>query len=443
MSDEVVIVGGGFAGLTAGVALAAVGRRVRLLEQKPHLGGRARSFVDSTTGTVVDNGQHIFMGCFHKTLEFLRTIGTLDNIQFQPALRLNFIEPGGGQSKLECPTVSPPWHLVSAVIRSRSFRWGEKWGILRLGRVCANSHSAGETAEWSTVDQWLKQFGQPDRLRDGFWNLLCTAVMNEDPEVASAQLFVRVLKLALFGSREDSRVGLASRGLSECYVGPARDFIAARGGRVEIGRDVTRIHISEGACRGVQLAGGEKIEADEVISAVPWYELARLLTGDILRSEPSFAKALTLRPSPIVSINLWFDRPITELDFAALRGTNIQWLFNKGNIFRSEKNYVSVVISGAYEQADRAKEDLVQMAVRELAELLPASREASLVHSLVIKERFATFSPVCGVDRARPGARTPVKGFFLAGDWTATGLPSTIESAVQSGYAAAEAVLSA
>lgn len=443
MNDEVLIIGGGFAGLTAGVALAGAGRRVRLLEQKPYLGGRARSFVDSVTGSVVDNGQHIIMGCFHKTLEFLRTIGTADCIQFQSALRLHFLESNGRHSSFECPGLRPPWHLLAGVVRSGSFRWGEKWDVLRLGQACSNSHGSGAAPEWLTVETWLKRFGQADHLRRNFWDLLCVAVMNEDPEAASADLFRRALKLALFGLPEDSRVGIANRGLSDCYTEAARDYIVARGGRVELGRDVTRLNISGSACRGVQLMGGERIEARTVLSAAPWHELARLLTGDILRSEPALANALTLRPSPIVSINLWFDRPVTDLDFAALRGTTIQWLFNKGKIFGSGKHYISVVISGAHEEAGRTKDELVDMAVRELAGLLPSTRDARLIHSLVVKERFATFSPVCGVDRARPVARTPIRGLFLAGDWTATGLPATIESAVQSGYTAAEAILKA
>jgi len=252
-----------------------------------------------------------------------------------------------------------------------------------------------------------------------------------------------VLRLALFSSPQDSRLGIARVGLSECYAEAAAKYIETRGGKVECGRNVTSLCISEGACQGAALAGGETVEASTVICAVPWYRLALLLPPDLLRSEPFFGAALALRPAPIISISFWFDRPVTDLEFAGLRGTTIQWLFNKGKILGSGQNYVSLVLSGAHDHIARPKEELSQVALRELGELLPEARAAKPEHSLVIKERFATFSPNWEAEQVRPRARTPVRGLVLAGDWTATGLPATIEGAVQSGYTAAHEVLEA
>jgi zeta-carotene desaturase len=161
----------------------------------------------------------------------------------------------------------------------------------------------------------------------------------------------------------------------------------------------------------------------------------------LLRREPFFASLLLLRPAPIISINLWFDRPITDLDFAGLRGATVQWLFNKGKISEQGDGYVSLVLSGAYRHIATSKEELLAVALRELGDFFPEARQARLLRSLVIKERFATFSPSCEAEALRPATRTPIRGLFLAGDWTATGLPATIEGAVQSGYAAARAVL--
>ena len=166
-----------------------------------------------------------------------------------------------------------------------------------------------------------------------------------------------------------------------------------------------------------------------------------ILPGDLLRNEPFFAGALALRPAPIISINLWFDNAITDLEFVGLRGTTIQWLFDKSRILGSADHCVSLVLSGAHEHVKRAKEELLAVALRELSEVLPATRKAKLLHSLVIKERFATFSPSPEAETLRPPARTPIEGLYLAGDWTATGLPATIEGAVQSGYTAAQEVL--
>ena len=496
MRNDVLIVGGGLAGLTAGVALAGAGRRVRLLEQKAHLGGRARSFTDPATGCVVDNGQHLFMGCYHATLRFLAEIGTLDRVRFQPRLAVWFLEREGRSSSLVCPDLPAPWHLFAGVLRSASFTLRQKLEILRLGRALGSGNGSAPP-ERLTVDEWLSRLGQSETLRRNFWDLLSIAALNEDPRIASASLFDRVLRLALLTSPEDSRLGLAVTGLSDCYTLAARDYIRARGGTVETSRSVSSFLIAPGrggplrpsrspspwepishgssaspreqrepacprgvgVCEGVKLAGGEEIEARTVLSAVPCFQFVELLPGDVLRSEPFFERILALQPAPIISINLWFDRPVTDLDFAGLRGTSVQWLFNKGQILEGApgrlkeagrttgaaapgwKGYVSLVVSGARAHIERSREDLQELALRELRELLPRAREAKLVHALVIKERFATFSPRADAEDARPEALTPVRGLYLAGDWTSTGLPATIEGAVKSGYTAAEAIL--
>jgi zeta-carotene desaturase len=437
MSFDVLIIGGGFAGLAAGVALAEAGKRVYLLEQKLHLGGRARSFCDPTTGAVVDNGQHLFMGCYHSTIKFFEIIGTLDRLDFQPRLSVPFLDRDGRLTRLDCPPWPAPWHLFMGVLRSGSFSFRQKMEVLRLGRGLRAARDKSGALAGETVSAWLGRRGQSESLQRNFWDLLCIAAMNEDPRIASARLFERVLRLALLSSPLDSRLGVARAGLSECYTAAATAYLEARGGRVQTGCSVRRLLISDGVCRGVELITGESITGVPIICAVPWHQLAALLPGDLLRNDPFFAGVLALRPAPIISINLWFDAPIIELQFAGLRGTTIQWLFNKSRILSDKEQYVSLVLSGAHEHVGRAKEELLAISLRELRAMLPAARKAKLLHSLVIKERFATFSPSSEVEPLRPPARTPIKGLLLAGDWTATGLPATIEGAVQSGYAAA------
>jgi len=441
MPFDVLIIGGGFAGLAAGVALTEAGKRVCLLEQKPHLGGRARSFRDPTTGSVVDNGQHLFMGCYHSTIHFLTTLGTLDRLHFQPRLAVPFLDRDGRLSRLDCPDWAAPWHLLLGVLRSGSFSFGQKVEVLRLGKDLRNAGRKSAPAADESVTTWLGRRGQSEGLQHNFWDLLCIAAMNEDPRIASAQLFERVLRLALFSSPADSRLGIARVGLSDCYTAAAAAYIKARGGCVQTGRGVKQLLIAEGVCRGVDLGSGEKIEGVPVIAAVPWHQLAAVLPGDLLRTEPFFAAALALRPAPIISINLWFDAPITDLEFVGLRGTTIQWLFDKSRILSADDHYVSLVLSGAHEHVSRSKEELLAIALRELGEMLPAVRKVKLLHALVIKERYATFSPSPEAEPLRPPARTPIRGLFLAGDWTATGLPATIEGAVQSGYTAAREFL--
>ena len=441
MRDDVLIIGGGFAGLAAGVALAEAGRRVHVLEQKPHLGGRARSFLDSATGSVVDNGQHLFMGCYHSTIRFLSTLGTLDRIRFQPRLTVRFLDPSGRLTALKCGGLRSPWHVLLGVLRSGSFSIREKLEVLRLGQSLRAGRATCRGFEKLSVRQWLTQAGQSEGLQRNFWDLLCIAMLNEDPSLASADLFDRVLRLALFTSEEDSRIGIARVGLSELYVDSADAYIWAKGGRVECGRNVAGLTVSGGQCHGVRLSSGEEIKAECVLSAVPSFQLASLLPGDLLRSEPFFAAAVSLRPAPIISINFWFDQPVTDLDFVGLRGATIQWLFNRGKILNLDENHVSLVLSGAHQYIGSPNEELAAIAQRDLAGFFPKARKASVRRSLVIKERFATFSPTWQAELVRPPARTPLRGLYFAGDWTATGLPATIESAVRSGYTAATAIL--
>ncbi len=448
MAEEILIIGGGFAGLTAGVALAEAGRRVRLIEQKPYLGGRARSFDYAPTNSVVDNGQHIFMGCYHDTLRFLKSIGTQDRIRFQPRLSVTFLDTKVGKTSLVCPRLPATWHLLAGVLRSDSFSVSEKLQVLRLGRAL-RTRGGGRPPDFErlTVDEWMERLGQSARLRRNFWDLLCIAALNEDPQIAAAAVFEPVLRLALFNAADDSRIGLASQGLSACYTEAAAAFIRARQGSVETARDVTAFQLAaEGNAaspevKGIQSADGSVIEANTVISSVPPFQLVRLLPKEVIAR--FFPGLPSMRPAPIISLNLWFDREVTDLEFAGLRGATIQWLFNKGKILADGGHYVSLVISGAHDHIQREKDELVSLALAELRQFLPAAQDARLVHSLIIKERFATVSPTAEAVRARPAATTPVRGLFLAGDWTRTGLPATIESAVKSGYTAAAEVLKA
>ena len=392
MPHDVLIIGGGFAGLAAGVALAEAGKRVCLLEQKPHLGGRARSFRDPTTGSVVDNGQHLFMGCYHSTIQFLKTIGTLDRLHFQPGSPCRFWTATAGSRALTARTGLRPGICSWACCARAVFRSAET-GSAALRKGPAHRRAELRPRCRESVTSWLSRRGQSEGLQRNFWDLLCIAAMNEDPRIASAQLFERVLRLALFSSPADSRLGIARVGLSECYTAAAAAYIEARGGSVQTGRSVKQLMIADGACRGVDLGDGETIEGVPVISAVPWQQLAVMLPSDLLRTEPFFAAALALRPAPIISINLWFDAPITDLEFVGLRGTTIQWLFDKSRILSANDHYVSLVLSGAHEHVSRSKEELLAIALRELGEVLPAcpqGKAAALArHQGALRNLFA------------------------------------------------------
>ncbi|HJQ26703.1 MAG TPA: hydroxysqualene dehydroxylase HpnE [Blastocatellia bacterium] len=435
-AKRTLIIGGGFAGLAAGVALSERGARVTLLERRGHLGGRAYSFIDQQTGDVVDNGQHLFMGCYKETIAFLKKIGCLDRLTFQERPRVDFLDREQGYTTFECPRLPAPLHAVAGLLRMRGLSLGDKLGVARVGRAMQQNGKRRDTQ--LTVKEWLAGLGQSERIRARFWYPMAIATLNEDPQVASARMLKVVLKEAFGGGRAATSIGIARVGLSELYTEGATRFIEAHGGHVRTAATVERLVIENKRVVAVELKGGERFEADALISAVPHAAFLRMLPDEWRAGE--FATLARLRAAPIVSINLWFDRSVFDRQFAGLIGTRSQWLFNKNLIVKPTEasNQLAVIISAAHDFVDWTKEQLVEMALSELHELLPASREAQLLHSRIVKEREATLSHTVESDSLRPGPRTSIDNLILAGGWTATGLPDTIESAVLSGHTAAE-----
>ena len=438
---RVVVIGGGFAGLSAAVALADAGVRVTVIEGRNGLGGRARSFTDPATGEVVDNGQHLLLAGYHRTLAFLERLGTRDRVVFQDRLRVGFVEPGKKEVVLDCPRAPAPWHLLLGLLRMGAIAVGEK---LRLRSVWAELKETGtETAE--TAEQWLTRLGQGQRSRRLFWDPLTIAALNERPETASAAGLKQVLRTMMLGPWPDARLGMAAVGLSDLYAEQARAVIEEKGGLVLTHRPAVGIAQEGEEATGVRLADGETIEADAVLCAVPPSSLKQLLPSQAADERLQRFLA-SCRSSPIVSANLWLDRPVTEDLFVALIGCRFQWLFNKAAILRRagvQAGYVSLIMSAAHGFIEQTNEELARVAMEELRACFPAAGEARVTRWQVVREREATVSLTPEMEPLRPGPATRIRNLFLAGDWTATGLPATIESAVVSGERAAEAVLGA
>ena len=437
MAKRVVIIGGGFAGLAAGVRLSERGHEVVLLERRNHLGGRAYSFTDAKTGDVVDNGQHLFMGCYHHTIAFLETIGRRDRLKFQDRPRVDFLDAEGFAS-FDCPRLPAPFHVLAGLLRMKGLGLGDKLRTFNIGRALKGngSHSPGAL----TVDQWLDQLGQSDTIKHRFWYPMVVATLNQKPDIASARMLKVVLQEAFGGDAKSASIGISRVGLSDLYTDGAFDFIKNRRGDVRTGAQVQALIIEGGVVAAFELKSGERIGGDYFISAVPPEALFAILPVDLRNKE--FASLMTLGSSPIVSINLWFDRPIIDREFVGLLGTRSQWIFNKDLILSPGKasNQVAVIISAARDFVDWTKTDLVEMALGDLHKLLPQSRHAELLHSVIVKEREATLSHSVESDSLRPGPQTSIENLLLAGDWTDTGLPATIESAVISGEVAAQIV---
>ena len=442
-APDVVVVGSGFAGISAAVALAAQGARVLVLEGRPGLGGRATAFRDPLTGELVDNGQHVLFGCYHETFALLRTLGTDGLVDLDERLAIDCVERDGRRTRLRTAPLPSPWHLVGGLARWQALSWRDRAAAFRLAPTLARArreHTGGSpisgAAADETVSAWLRRHGQTERISELLWEPLAVAALNQPAQVASAAPFVRVLAQMFGGSRRDAAIGLPRVPLDALYAKPAVAWLAARGGEVRTQASARIV------CGGDRLSHvevrGEPIEAPVVICAVPWHALARTIDPPPAALGPVLTRAAAMDSSPIVTVNLWLDRAVTETPFVGLPGRTMQWAFDKRQAFGAEASHLSLVSSGAEAIVARANADLIAIAVQEVREALPAARAASVLRATVVREKRATFSLAPG-QPARPSTRTAVRGLLLAGDWIDTGLPATIESAVVSGHRAAEA----
>ncbi len=309
------------------------------------------------------------------------------------------------------------------------------------------------------VEEWLVKLGQSNLSRKFLWDVITIGALNNHPKNVSALMLFRVLRAAFLGKHEHSSILLPRAGLSDVLVNPAVDFIRRSGGEVLLSTEVSQFRFVDEEIISVSTLDGKKFRAQVFLSAIPWFGLDRLLSNSGISPElviktPSreICDWDRFKPSPIISIQLWFDRIIMEEEFAALIDTRVQWVFDKSLKFRrhlgreaskqqKEKGqHLSLVISGAQEFVELSKEELLTIAMKDLRRVLPKANNANIVHSIVIKEKRATFSPAPGLEAMRPFPETTFSNLFLAGDWTNTGLPATIEGAVLSGRKAAELI---
>lgn len=437
----VIIIGGGFAGLAAAVDLAEKGKQVLVLERRSFLGGRAYSIQDKITGDTVDNGQHLMMGCYHHMLSFLHKIGATEKLKFQPAPRVDFIHPTLGHASFTCPNLPAPFHLLAGLSRLKTLSWSDRVKALRVGLAVKIMNGSREPLANISVKQWLDELEQSERMQDNFWNPMALATLNERPEIASADMFAEVIEQAFMRRKSDSTMVISRVGLSELYTEDAAKFIEARGGEVRLNTAVKNIEVKHGAIKSVLLSNDERIDAESVISAVPYFMLKEMLDEDVL--DEHFPSLKNFVSAPIVSINLWYENPVTEVEFVGLLDSPIQWVFNKNAIGGKPSSglyQLALVISGAHDAAKMTKESLIEMATSEINRHFPEANNPTPIHAYVIKEQHATISHTVGVAAQRPSQQTKIQGFYLAGDWTATGLPATIESAVLSGQRCAEMI---
>jgi zeta-carotene desaturase len=424
-----IVIGGGLAGLATAAALGSASFQVDVYESRSFLGGRATSYplnaADEASETI-DNCQHILLRCCGNLLDFYKRLNVADRIQFHRVFY--FMEPGGRISTLSAGRLPKPFHFTESFLRMTFLSLPEKLAVSRGLLAIQRERRTRQDLDRITMLDWLREKRQPTRAIDRFWNQVLVSAINEEVGRMAALHAFQVFWLGFLASAQSYQMGIPSVPLGELYGSDAW----RRMGNVTLRMrsPVEQLVVEDGRIAGVQLQDGVRT-ADYYVAALP-FERIPALVADL---------GLDLAPfthSPITGIHLWFDRSITQLPHATLLDRTIQWMFNK-----DRGRYLQLVVSASRSLTDMPRNEVIALAVRELTEFFPAVREARLEKAHVVKEVRATFSAHPGLEAHRPVAQTRFGNLFLAGDWTRSGWPATMEGAVRSGYLAAEAVTGA
>jgi len=429
-TPDVIVVGAGFAGVAAATALAERGARVMVLETRQRPGGRAYSWTDPGSGEVFDNGQHVLASFYDETLRLLERLGTTRALEADPTFRMRLWERGRGEFEIRCPELPSPFHWLAALGGCPRFSAAARITAVTLHPRAKALLAAADAS--MTVARWLDQGPGSDDIA-AVLGPVALAALNERPEEGSAVLFARVLDRLFGAPAAKSGLALPRRGLGDLIEG-FEDYLEARGGEVWYRATVLGVRIESGRAVGVSLLGGDRVEAGGVILTVPHERIPWLLRPEFAAP---YAEVAATPWSPIVSTVHVFDRPVLSSRFVGMVGTETQWAFDRGQA--SGGHAVGTVRSAARRDAERDPRAIAEETTAELREAFAPAREAKLLASRVYKERRATMRATPAAQRFRPPAATGVERLYLAGDWTDTGMPPTIEGAVLSGHRAAEA----
>jgi squalene-associated FAD-dependent desaturase len=446
---SVIVIGGGLAGLAASVALAESGWRVRLFEQRPFLGGRAASYV-LPDGEHVDNCQHVTFGCCTNLEDFYRRVGSAGKIRFFD--RMILLDPQGRRGEMHAGILPAPFHMTGSFLTFSPLALKDKVAIARAFYSILQSGGhpphVDEPGGISMLE-WLRRQKQTPAAISRFWRVVLVSALSEELDRIDARYGIDVFWKAVLSNKTGYRMGVPAVALGDLYEG-CRASIEQKGGEVIFRSPLRGIRIENGKLIAALFDEGREETADAFVLALPHVALSELLPDSLKRADTALGNLDKIIDTPITGVHLWFDRQVMTEPFVSLLDTTTQWIFNKTALYagangaspaRDKGQYLQLVISASYDLLQKPRQEIIDLCLKEVRHAFPAAREAKLLKATVIKEAAATFSPQPGVDCWRPIQQTSIGGLFLAGDWTATGWPATMEGAVRSGYLAAEAVL--
>ncbi|MBD3267293.1 FAD-dependent oxidoreductase [bacterium] len=437
MGTHIVILGGGIAGLAAATRLVEQGYQITLIEKKPFLGGRAYSIIDRKTGEAIDNGQHVVMGCYHHTFQLLNRLGVQHGVRVQKTLSIPYKSKTGVQETLHCPPLPGPLHLLAGLWGMKSLSLNDYWAALRFG---LNLRKENPAIKGESVEEFCQRLKQTPPLRKYMWDPICISALNETPEQACAELFVPVLQQAFFGSRQDASLGFPTLSFAKLLGESGTQFFQKNNANLLLGDKATRLNGDKKKVNSVTLQSGKTIPCDICVSALHATQLHQLAGDSSLTNSIWVPK---LNYSPILSVYLWFETSFTQDEISCLLDGDFEWALFRSNFMQpgEHKSFcVCLLISAARKYQKWKRTDLVQAALNDLHATYPKSQTAKMISSSVFWEPKATFAPNPMIGCKRPGTRSEIPNFYLAGDWTDTGLPATIEGAALSGHLCAEMI---
>ncbi|MDR0532999.1 MAG: hydroxysqualene dehydroxylase HpnE [Verrucomicrobiales bacterium] len=433
--QKVVVLGGGYAGLSAAFHLAVSGHQVELFEAKSYLGGRAHSFKDAHSGITLDNSQHAFFGCYDSCLEILDLLGVRHKLACQNGIEVPYLDRDGTRSSLKAANYPAPFHLLDGILGFKALTAQNCFEVVKLGVLLRFGFRPYSD---ENAGKWLRRLGQSANTIRCLWEPFCLAALNEGIGTANAKLLYQTISRCLLGSKQDSSIYMSKVGLSELFSPELDQFLKAVGSKIHVNKGVKEILFDNDKVNGIKLTNDEVITADLYVSAIPFSALRALLP----QNSPLASQLNQIKTSPILSVHLETDCPITGNDpFVALLDSPVQWIFNRSELSAERKTHLhSLVISAAGQFIDMPNKELIDLLWAEINHYFPATKEGKILHQIVYKSRDATFASIPGIERFRPGAKTQWSNFFLAGDWTQTELPATIEGATLSGRNAAKTI---